>query len=52
MKKPRLCDDAIKESAITWSVDLCIIFDLPFDIHCWVIEELAGKKTFSPDDMF
>ena len=30
----------------TWNVNLRIMFDLPFDTHCWITEDLSGGKHF------
>ena len=32
--------------AKTWNVNLRIMFDLPRETHCWIIEELSGGKHF------
>ena len=30
----------------TWNVNLRIMFDLPQETHCWIVEELSGGKHF------
>ena len=32
--------------AKTWNVNLRIMFDLPRETHCWIVEELSGGKHF------
>ena len=38
--------DQVEKFARTWNVNLRIMFDLPFDTHCWIVEELSGGKHF------
>ena len=30
----------------SWNVNLRILFDLPRETHCWIVEELSGGKHF------
>ena len=30
----------------TWNVNLRIVFDLPYDTHCWIVEEVSEGKHF------
>ena len=32
--------------AKTWNVNLRIMFDLPRETHCWIMEEISGGKHF------
>jgi hypothetical protein len=38
--------EQVEKFARTWNVNLRIMFDLPFDTHCWIVEELSGGKHF------
>ena len=38
--------DQFAKFSKTWNVNLRILYDLPFDTHCWVVEELSGGKHF------
>ena len=38
--------EQVEKFAKTWNVNLRIMYDLPFDTHCWIVEELSGGKHF------
>ena len=36
--------DQFDKFSKTWNVNLMILFNLPFDAHCWVVEELSADN--------
>ena len=38
--------EAFQKFGKTWNVNLRILFNLPFDTHCWIVEDLSEGKHF------
>ena len=36
--------EEVKKFGKTWNVNLRILFDLPFDSHCWIVEDLSDGR--------
>ena len=36
----------VSRFAKTWNVNIRIMFNLPRETHCWIVEELSGGKHF------
>ena len=38
--------EAVLKFGKTWNVNLRILFDIPYDTHCWIVEEISEGKHF------
>ena len=38
--------EQMEKFARTWNVNLRIMFDRPFETHCWIVKGLSGGKHF------
>ena len=36
--------EEVQKFGKTWNINLRILFDLPFDTHCWIMEELSDGR--------
>ena len=42
----KFSSDQVQKFSKTWNVNLRIMFDLPRETHCWIVEELSGGRHF------
>ena len=38
--------EAVLKFGKTWNVNMRILFDLPYDTHCWIVEEVSDGQHF------
>ena len=42
----KFCSEEVRKFGKTWNINLRIMFNLPWNTHCWIVEELSDGRHF------